>query len=468
MNPSTVGKIKPQPANKKAILGYTFLSLIFFGLGVFCFILILNTYNTEIGDFFNDILLPAIVGSAAVLADYWWIILTIVIGLIIFGFLVGWLLLVMVAKYGNIIVYAGGILTIIGGIVGGIVMLFIPGMQFASLSSFIPAAIMVFAFATSMNKIKRAGEFLKFTGQVILAEKGMILAPLFVSGVSVLNALAMASIFAELVLVFQGSAVGYVLASLASLVQLIIYFGIFYAAEGINTTYAYEWYRKRDPNMRFCIKNVAGNFGPIFLFGVTTAIVSWLQQVLRNAAARSRRQGNIAGLVLAILARIVASLLGIIFKYLTYFTLPAIVVEGRKFKEGIERSADLLKRYFMDVLIRETGVSRGMSIIQWIAFLIYGAAGAIVGFILYLSTGATLATSLLITIIPALVLAFVPTFFIFRPMKTAYLTFIFAYAQDEETSFRLPTRMPKELRGDIRDASSRMDTGKSIVNIKGF
>lgn len=462
------GKITLEPANKKAIWGYLIASLIFLGLGITSFVLIYMAYPGDINAVLTAIILAlGIVGGT--FAAYWWVILLIVLGLIILGFLVGWLLLVLVAKLGHILVYAGTAVSILSGLIGGLVVMLInpvAGLGTA-LSSFIPAGALLLVVIFQFRKIKRAGEFLKFSGQVVLAEKGMIISPLFVSGVTVTNFLTMASIFAGLVLLFPAlPAVGYTLGALASLFQLIIYYGAFYAAEAVNTTYAYEWYRKRDPDMKFCLKNVAGRFGPIITFGIVTALVSWLQQMLRNAAASAQSKGNPAGMVLAILARMVAALIGIVYKYLTYFTLPAIVIEGHGFKDGVKRSMNLLKRYYMDVLVRETGVSSALSIVQFMSFLVYAAVGAIIGLILW-GAGMDIVVALLITILPALIFGFFPTFFIMRPMKTAYLTFVFAYAQDEESSFKLPTRMPADLRGDMKEARRTLNKDKSIAAIAG-
>ncbi|MHA1245559.1 MAG: DUF6159 family protein [Candidatus Heimdallarchaeota archaeon] len=455
------GKITLQPANKKAIWGYIIASLVFLGLGILSFVLIYMAYPGDINAALVAIILAFGVG-ASVAASYWWIILIVVLGLILLGFLVGWLLLVLVAKLGHVLVYAGTAITILSGLIMGVVALLIPGLGLAiALSSFIPAGALLFAVVFQFNKIKRAGEFLKFAGQVVLAEKGMIISPLFVSGITVVNFLTMASIFAGLVLVFPAVPyVGYILGSLASLFQLIIYYGAFYAAEAINTTYAYEWYRRRDPDMKFCLKNVAGMFGPIVTFGIVTALISWLQQMLRNAAASAQSKGNIAGIVLAVLARMIASLIGFVYKYLTYFTLPAIAIEGLGFKDGVKRSMNLLKRYYMDVLIRETGVSGALSIVQFMSFLIYGVVGAIIGFIVY---GAS--WEILIILLPILIFGYFPTFFIMRPMKTGYLTFVFAYAQDEESGFKLPTRMPADLRGDMKEARKTLNKDKSIAAI---
>jgi hypothetical protein len=459
------GKIELQPANQKAIWGYIIASLIFFGLGILSLVTIYldPTYQADINAALTEIIVAiGIVGGTFL--TYWWVILVIVLGLILLGFLVGWLLLVLVAKLGHILVYAGTALTIVGGLVMGLVGLFIPGFGLVyALSSFIPAGALLLVVVFQFRKIKRAGEFLKFSGQVILDEKGMIISPLFVSGITVINFITMAAIFARLVLLFPALPyVGYILGAFASLFQLIIYYGAFYAAEAINTTYAYEWYRRRDPDMKFCLKNVAGKFGPIITFGIVTALISWLQQMLRNAASSAQSKGNIAGIILAILARAVAAIIGFIYKYLTYFTLPAIVVEGHNFKGGVERSMKLLRRYYMDVLVRETGVSSAMSIVQFMSFLIFGVVGAIIGLIVF---GAS--WNVLIIILPMLIFGYFPTFFIMRPMKTAYLTFVFAYAQDEESNFSLKTRMPAELRGDMKEASRTLNKDKSIGALMG-
>jgi len=220
------GKITLQPANKKAIWGYIIASLVFLGLGILSFVLIYMAYPGDINAALVAIILAFGVG-ASVAASYWWIILIVVLGLILLGFLVGWLLLVLVAKLGHVLVYAGTAITILSGLIMGVVALLIPGLGLAiALSSFIPAGALLFAVIFQFNKIKRAGEFLKFAGQVVLAEKGMIISPLFVSGITVVNFLTMASIFAGLVLVFPAVPyVGYILGSLASLFQLIIYYG---------------------------------------------------------------------------------------------------------------------------------------------------------------------------------------------------------------------------------------------------
>jgi len=461
----TKGKIKIEPPNKKAIFFYIFFTLLFFGAGITFFVLLL--FEADVIQYLDDFVNAIIAGGTW--TQYWWVLVVILIGLAIIGFLVGWLLLVLTAKYGDILVIAGSVFFIIGGIIGGLLCgLLLPGGFLFALPGLVPAGLMLLVMIFSFNKVRRAGEFLKFTGKVVLAEKGMILAPLFVTFISVLNFLTIASIYGYFIILTEGMALpwlGYVLGTITSLIQMIIYYGIFYASEAINTTYAYEWYRKRDPDMKFCLKNVLGKAGPILTFGVVTALVQWIQRMLRNAASRSQQKGNIAGIVLAILARILASLMGIIFKYLTYFTLPAIVIEGHGFKDGVKRSFNLLKKYYMDVLIRETGVSRAFGLLQFIAFFLYGVLGAIAGIVLHLAYGLAPEIAYPLTILSAIIFAFIPTFFIFRPMKTAYLTFVFAYAQDEETRFSLPTRMPKALQGELKDARKSSNKERSIANL---
>lgn len=463
---TTKGKIKIEPPNKKAIFLYVFFTLLFFGAGITFFVLLL--FEADVIQYLDDFVNAIIAGGTW--TQYWWVLVVILVGLAIIGFLVGWLLLVLTAKYGDILVIAGSVFFIIGGIIGGLLCgLLLPGGFLFALPGLVPAGLLLLVMIFSFNKIRRAGEFLKFTGKVVLAEKGMILAPLFVTAISVLNFLTIASIWGYFIILTGGMVglewLGYVISIPVSLIQMIIYYGIFYASEAINTTYAYEWYRKRDPDMKFCLKNVLGKAGPILTFGVVTALVQWIQRMLRNAASRSQQKGNIAGIVLAILARILASVMGIIFKYLTYFTLPAIVIEGHGFKDGVKRSFNLLKRYYMDVLIRETGVSRAFGLLQFIAFFLYGVLGAIAGIVLHLAYGLAPEIAYPLTILSAIIFAFIPTFFIFRPMKTAYLTFVFAYAQDEETRFSLPTRMPKALQGELKDARKSSNKERSIANL---
>lgn len=462
---STKGKIKIQPPNTKAILFFTIFTLLFFGIGVTFLVLLLMNSTVQP---YLDAFIVLIFGLGSTFVQYWWILVVIFVGLVVVGFLVGWLLLFLTSKFGDILVIAGSIFFIIGSVVGGLLAGFLlgGGILFA-LPGLIPGGLLLLTMIFSFNKIRRAGEFMKFTGQVVMAEKGMMVAPLFVSFVSVMNFLTIASIYGYFSVVALAAMpwLGYLIGTVITLVQLIIYYGIFYAAEAINTTYAYEWYRKRDPDFKFCRKNVAGKFGPILTFGIVTALVQWIQSMLRNAASRSQQKGNVAGIVLAILARMLAAVMGIIFKYLTYFTLPAIVIEGHGFKDGVKRSFNLLKKYYMDVLIRETGVQRAFGILQFIAFFLYGVIGAIIGMVLHFSYGLDPALAYPLAILSTIIFAFIPTFFIFRPMKTAYLTFVFAYAQDEETRFSLPTRMPKDLRGELKDARLSSNKERSIAGL---
>ncbi|MFW9923047.1 MAG: hypothetical protein ACFFDW_07130, partial [Candidatus Thorarchaeota archaeon] len=130
MSKTTIGKITPQPANKGAILGYSITSLIFFGIGILCFILLLfitpDGSTETIGQIIVgalDELMVLIAGVGATIAQYWWIVLLIIVGLTVIGFLVGWLMLVLVAKLGHILVYIGCAMYIVGAIVGVIIVL---------------------------------------------------------------------------------------------------------------------------------------------------------------------------------------------------------------------------------------------------------------------------------------------------------------------------------------------------------
>ncbi|MHA1462986.1 MAG: hypothetical protein ACTSQ0_07955, partial [Candidatus Heimdallarchaeota archaeon] len=69
---AAVGKINPKPANKGAILGYSITSLIFVGIGILCFILLLGLTpegQTEtVGEIISlllDDLMVIIVGTGA-------------------------------------------------------------------------------------------------------------------------------------------------------------------------------------------------------------------------------------------------------------------------------------------------------------------------------------------------------------------------------------------------------------------
>ena len=146
-----------------------------------------------------------------------------------------------------------------------------------------------------------------------------------------------------------------------------------------------------------------------------------------------------------------------IFRFITYFTLPAIIIEKRGLKDSIVRSAKTTWKYMVDVYIRETGVSTTFSFFGGLLSLGYLVIGFVFGFLL----GPLVAfDSLILGIIFAivfLIFAAIPSYFIFRPLNTAYTTFMFCYALDEESRFKLPSRLPKEYRDVIEAAQAEFE-----------
>jgi hypothetical protein len=64
-------------------------------------------------------------------------------------------------------------------------------------------------------------------------------------------------------------------------------------------------------------------------------------------------------------------------------------------------------------------------------------------------------------------LLLIPSSIIFRPLNTAVLTLMFAYALDEESGFELPARLPKEHRDIIKDTLAEKEASREEEVARG-
>ncbi len=309
------------------------------------------------------------------------------------------------------------------------------------------------------QKIERAGKLVEFTATLLLEEKEMFIVPLVTAIFSMITFFLMFTTFYWMYSTLPTLGVtydswlyfGFEILVIAA--YLFGYFAVFYLFEGINVSIAHTWYRKEDPVLRGALSEVRSVAGTIIKFAALRTLIAAFQSALRRGG---RREGGIFAIIGAILSRII----GAIFRFLTYFTLPSIIIEGRGLKDSIKRSASVTWRYLVDVYIAETGVSTVFSLFGAILTLGYFATGFIFGYIFGIIAFADSFFALFVGIIFAIffmIFAAIPSYFIFRPLNTAYRTFMFAYALDEESGFKLPSRLPKAYADTIEEAQAEWE-----------
>lgn len=399
------------------------------------------------------------------LAGFWWAEFAFIIVLILLGLGLAYIILQLMKRAAagtlRVLWLLQAVLMIVVGI---FLFLFLGPLGIFGLLFPLLGLLQFWIWFRKRQKIERAGKLVEFTAQLLLEEKEMFIIPLVTAVVSLLTGILMFATFGAMY--FWLPSIGippesiwfFIISILIEIPYLFIYFSMFYIFDGINVSIAYTWYRNKDPVLRGAISEVNSVIGTIIKFaGVRTAVAVLQRSVQRGSA----RQGGIIALIGAIAAR----LIGAIFRFLTYFTLPAIIIEKRDLSGSIKRSVHVTWQYLVDVYIAETGVSTVFSFFGALLSLGFFAVGFLFGYLI----GAVLLIDPILTLVTGILFAFVflifaaiPSYFIFRPLNTAYRTFMFSYALDEESAFSLPSRLPKAYRDNIEEAQAEWEaSGKS-------
>ncbi len=409
---------------------------------------------------FLPIIISVINFALPFLAGYWWALFVFVLLLIVLGLGLGYIVLHLMKRA------AAGTLRVLWlieaflmvGIGLFIAIFFWPLGIFGLIFPFI-GFIQFWIYFRRRQKIRRAGKLAEFTAQLLLEEKEMFIIPLVTAIVSLLTGILMMATYGAMYVwlpmigIAPDSILFFALSVLVEIPYLFVYFSLFYIFEGLNVSIAHTWFRNQDPVLRGAIKEVNSVMGLIIRFAAVRTAVSVIQGTIRRGSAR---QGGFFALIGAIFSRII----GAVFRFITYFALPAIIIEKRGLTDSIKRSIHVTWNYLVDVYIAETGVSTVFSFFGGLLTLGYFAVGFLFGYVVGILLLADPLLGLLFGIVFAIffmLFAAIPSYFIFRPLNTAYNTFMFAYALDEESGFTLPSRLPKAYRDTIEQAQSEWE-----------
>lgn len=394
------------------------------------------------------------------LAGYWWAGFIFVLILIFLGLGLAYLVLQLMKRAAAGTLRVLWLLQAVAMIAIGIFMFLFLGPLgiFGLIFPFI-GILQLWVWFRRRQKIERAGKLAEFTAQLLLEEKEMFIVPLVTAVFSLLTGILMMATYGAmytwlpLVGIPPESPVFFVLEILVQIPYLFVYFSIFYVFDGINVSIAHTWYRNQDPVLRGATSEVRQVLGTIIKFAAVRTAVAVAQSSARRGG---QRQGGIWAIIGAIASRII----GAVFYFLTYFTLPAIIIEKRGLVDSIKRSARVTWHYLVDVYIAETGVSTVFSFFGGLMTLGFAVVGLLFGYVMGAFLLGDLFLALIISIVFAVVFmlfAAVPSYFVFHPLNTAYRTFMFSYALDEESNFTLPSRLPKVYRDTIEDAQAEWE-----------
>lgn len=375
-----------------------------------------------------------------------------------------WLLLFIISKIGQEVTI---VVTIAAPIILlGIGALFIAAGSLIGLIFLVFGGILLLVLIFKFTALKRAGKFLEFSAQLSLDEKAVLVAPIILGLFTLISGLFMMASYWEinqLVITYlkgQNSDtvqnIGTIVAFIFEYFYLIIYLGISYILNAMVISYAGDWYRGLDPDLKSARKDIRDVLPIILKFAFAMATVQMIftafargsSSQIGGAAQGGRRGGNNlgGGLVLVIVGWLFMTIFGAIWAFLNYFTLISIVQKKQNLTNSIKDSAKTMWHSFLDVLVAETGYGPTMLIFAILFGLMWFGTGFGIGFFVF---GSDIVFAFVFGIL-FIVLSTFPYTVISMPMNTSFKTFLYSYAQDYTEGFKKPSKLPVELRDDFK------------------
>ncbi len=319
--------------------------------------------------------------------------------------------------------------------------------------------ITLLLFTVFRARIKRAGEIIKLTGQVCLDERGVFVPPLMTMFFTLISAMMFGGIiflFPNADLIWNaisgtqewtletGLPVGIVL--VLYLFATIFFYNLAYAT---SSAMAYIYIRGRDPTLGDGVKAALGVIGGLAALALMSVVVA----IVRLALQRVGRQAG--GAVGESVGRAAGGIIGWIWALVNYFTIPAMVAESLGAKAGIKRSIGLVRKNFVDVMIKETAVRWAFGVLAAMFFIAFAVGGALMG---WFASGYDIVTTIVVMIV-FIVFAAIPSTLVLRTFDIVYVTILYVFIRQQEGDVREKTAIPGPLEDDLM--ATYRDAGRS-------
>ncbi|MFW9963030.1 MAG: DUF6159 family protein [Candidatus Sifarchaeia archaeon] len=314
----------------------------------------------------------------------------------------------------------------------------------------ITLVITLLLFTVFRDRIRRAGEIIKLTGQVTLDEKGTFVPPFL----TMIFTLVSAILFASIIVYFmpQVLAVGYefvletdwpyIVTAVVYLFVIIFFYNFAYSTTSAIT---YIYMRGRDPTLGDGVKSSLGVIGALIVLSIMSVIIAIVRMAIRGAAERS---GSAIGRGVGYAAE---GIIGWVWALVNYFTIPAMVAEELSATKAIKRSAGLVRKNFVDVLIKETAVRWAFSVLAFMIFFGFAAFGALFGWIY---SAGDIFTTIIVTFV-FVIFASIPSTLILRTFDIVYVTLLYVFIRRKEGDITGKTAIPSSLNQELDRAYKR-------------
>nr|MDO8043408.1 glycerophosphoryl diester phosphodiesterase membrane domain-containing protein [Candidatus Baldrarchaeota archaeon] len=427
--------------------------IILYGVGLYAIVSVLlqNPLAVAIVLQFLGAMWTTIVSYSKLIATPILSLILITIGLMIF-------ILKLIAKIGKevttVLFYSGPVILLFIGALSFLIGVFILAIVFVALG-----ALFLFLVFRWKDRIRLAGSLIELSAKAVSDEPEIIGVSMIFSIFAFISAIIGIAgtiwIYYVSSSYFDSETIGGILAFLYDLVYAWVVYAAMYFSNGIIVAIVDDWYRSPSKDQAWLAKGtkrVLKSVNPIIKLGFVMALLDTVARYARNIRMEQAKKNPVL-IVALIFFKIASALAYGLAQFVTFFALPAMIIEGKGFKDSIKRSWDLIKKHFIDVIIYASGVGVVYMFFIFIMILLYGVSGYLVGmFILVPILGISedlMVVAGILTAIGFLVFGFIPAYVMVRPLQVAYKTLLYEYALDREHGFALPSRIPEEIKEEF-------------------
>jgi membrane-anchored glycerophosphoryl diester phosphodiesterase (GDPDase) len=222
-----------------------------------------------------------------------------------------------------------------------------------------------------MQSFSRGWSFLKQAWSMAFKDKDLLKPSIYALVVGAVVSVIGIIPIALIAILVGGSQIGNIVMALAGGIMIFLQFIVSYVFSGMTAYLIFGYLSEGDGRMDHAWGIVKRDFFDI----VTLAAVSTVVNMLKNAANRNRRGGNIG----ASLIRGAANLFSVLWTEASYLVLPAMVIDDLNLKDGMQRVINITKENLLLIGISTVGV-------RWVTGLI-GFVLGFIGLVLALAIG---------------------------------------------------------------------------------
>ncbi|MHA1768271.1 MAG: DUF6159 family protein [Candidatus Thorarchaeota archaeon] len=436
---------KKFPSHKKAIAGLLIVFGSFFAFGIYAVWNLWLHWQPQIMSVILGLGIPTLT------TNNMWLIGAAVFGLVILSLVMAVLASMAARRLGGTLIYIGAFfmnvltwavpvfLLVTGAVplsmIGSLWPILIPGL--------FTLFITLLLFTVFRGRIRRAGEIIKLTGQVTLDEKGTFVPPLLAMMFTLVSAL----LFGGILVYFMPDVVfGSVEITLengwpfALGIMVYLFVTIFFYNFAYSTTSAitYIYMRGRDPSLGDGVRASLAIVGGLIALSIMSVVVALIRMLIRAVARRSTTAlGRGVGYA-------AEGAIGWIWALVNYFTIPVMVAEDVGAKDGIKRSIEMVRKNFVDVMIKETAVRWGFSVLAFMFFIGFAAGGALLGWFLKGDMISIIGLAVVFTIF-----ASIPSALVLRTFDIVYVTLLYVFIRQKEGTISGHTQIKGAMRKEL-------------------